>query len=112
MTFKDIIKTELAKKHWELIAIDTLGEWWEDEHWKIQWKHPQGLVLYIHFLIDLQNEAMIGDIEATLAMKDTRLALNDHESNIATLSMSKGEFNSKLSEFINNIEKYRTNETI
>lgn len=104
MTYKDIIKKELYKKHWELIAIDIRSVWWEDEHWKIQWKHSNGMLLFIQFFIDPMCNKTVDHIEA-------RLILDNYDSRIASLYMSRGKFNVKLKIFIDTIEKYRRNES-
>ncbi|WP_420575067.1 hypothetical protein [Kordia sp.] len=100
MTYKDIIKNELYKKHWEIILIDNRSVWWEEEHWKIQWKHTNGMILFIQFFIDPMCDKMMNHIEA-------RLTLDDYESEIASLYMSRGKFNIKLNAFIEKIENYR-----
>ena len=100
MTYKDIIKNELAKQHWEVLMIDNRSVWWEDEHWKIQWKHSNGLILFIQFFIDPMCDKTVDHIEA-------RLTLDDCDSEVTSLYMSRGKFNVKLNTFINNIENYR-----
>lgn len=102
MTFKQIIKKELTINHWELINIDSLGEWWEDEHWKIQWRHKDGLSIYLQFLIDPMDASIVSEIKA---LND----LHNGYSEIASLCMSKRKFNSKLEDFIEEIEDYRVN---
>lgn len=103
MSYKKSIKDELSKKHWEVIEIDNLGEWWEDEHWKIQWKHSQGLILYIQFLVDPMNIPNVWQIQA-------KLDIEKDNSEIASFSISKRKFNIKLEEFLIEIEDYRKNE--
>jgi len=86
MSFKVQIKNELQKNSWDIILIDSLNEWWEDEHWKIQWKHSQGLKIYIQFLIDPMDASRIWEV---IAKKE----LNNNEAVIASLCMSKRKFN-------------------
>lgn len=103
MNYKEIIIDKFRKKHWEIIEIDNLGEWWEDEHWKIQWKHNNGLILYVQFLVDPMDIPNVWQIQA-------KLDIEKGSSEIASLSMSKRKFNIKLEEFIVEIENYRKNE--
>jgi len=103
MSFKVQIKNELHKNSWDIILIDSLNEWWEDEHWEIQWKHSQGLKIYIQFLIDPMDASRIWEV---IAKKE----LDNNETVITSLPMSKRKFNIKLKGFISEIEKYRKNE--
>lgn len=103
MNYKENLKRELRKKHWEIIEIDNLGEWWEDEHWKMQWKHMNGLILYIQFLVDPMDIPNVWQIQAKLDIQKNSLE-------IASLCMSKRKFNIKLEEFLFKIEQYRKDE--
>ena len=102
MSFKSQIKSELYKRSWEIVLIDSLNEWWEDEHWQIQWKHSFGLKIYVQFLIDTMDASCIRAVT-------TKNELDNNETIIATLSMSKRKFNTKLAEFISDIEEFRRN---
>jgi len=103
MTYKDIIKNELTKSHWELIKVDSLGEWWEKEHWKIQWRHKQGLILFLQYLIDPMDDSSIWEIRVSKKLIRERIS----HSEISTLNMCRGKFNKKLKSFIIEIENYR-----
>lgn len=103
MTYKDIIKYELNKNQWELIKIDSLGEWWEEEHWKIQWRHKQGKIIYVQFLKDPMNSSCIWQIRASEDLIYERV----NNSEISSLSISKSKFNIKLSQFIEDLETFR-----
>lgn len=100
MSFKVQIKDELHKYHWNIILVDTLNEWWEDEHWEIQWLHSQGLKMYIQFLVDPMDGSSIWQVTA-------KKALMNKDTIIASLSISKRKFNIKLNAFISEIENYR-----
>ena len=99
MIYKDIIKKELVKQKWELVMIDHRSVWWEEEHWKIQWKHSNGLILFLQFFID-PLDGIVNEIEA-------RSTLDDYESRVASLHMSRGKFNVKLKIFIEEVENFR-----
>ncbi|RBW59240.1 hypothetical protein DS884_05735 [Tenacibaculum sp. E3R01] len=101
MSFKVQVEKQLNIKTWNIILIDSLNEWWEDEHWKMQWKHSQGLEIYIQFLIDPMDASKIWEV---IAKKE----LNNNEI-ISSLSMSKRKFDIKLKEFIYQIEEFRKN---
>ena len=110
MSFKIQIKNELLKNSWEIILIDSLNEWWEDEHWQIQWKHFQGLKVYIQFLIDPQDisKKLILEVRVSEKLITNRL-LSGNDIEITSLGMAKRKFNLKLKEFISEIEKFRKN---
>ncbi|MEO1031132.1 MAG: hypothetical protein AAFX55_06990 [Bacteroidota bacterium] len=105
MTYKAIIKGELSKNLWELIKIDSLGEWWEEEYWRIQWRHNNGLILFVQFLIDPMDSSSVWEIRASKDLIRQRIS----NSEISKLNMSRGKFNVKLSQFIQEIEAYRKN---
>ncbi len=98
MSIKVQIKNELHKNSWDIILKDSLNEWWEDEHWLIQWKHSQGLKIYIQFLIDSQTN----DVWLVKAVN----GLEANVPEIASFSIGR-KFQTKLKEFVIEIEKYR-----
>lgn len=102
MSFKVQIKNELNKNSWQIILIDSLNEWWEDEHWQIQWRHHQGFKVYIQFLIDPMDASRIWEVIA-------KSEIGNNQTTIASLSMGKRKFDIKLKEFISEIEKFRKN---
>lgn len=103
MHFKNILKNELHKNHWEVISTGSINEWWEDEHWELQWRYHGGCIIWIQFLIDPQDASRVWEITAQKKLGEDELIL-------ASLSMSKRKFNVKLKEFIGEIEKFRKNE--
>jgi hypothetical protein len=102
MSFKVQIKDELYKNSWNIILIDSINEWWEDEHWQIQWRHSQGFKVYIQFLIDPMDTSRIWEVIA-------KSEIGNNQTTIASLSMGKRKFDIKLKEFISEIEKFRKN---
>ena len=106
MNFKSHIKRELHKKSWDIVLVDSLNEWWEDEHWKIQWKHPGGVQIYIQFLIDPMLTENIYEVRALKKLEAIRV-LDRDSLEISFFSMTKRKFNIKLEEFISDIEDYR-----
>ena len=110
MNYKNHIKNELEKYHWEIITIDSIDEWWEDEYWHIQWRHSNGPELYIQFLVDPEPiwTNNIYEIRALIKLEKIRL-LNENSSQITSINMNKQKFNIKLKKFISEIEIYRKN---
>ncbi|UOY08928.1 hypothetical protein L0P88_10425 [Muricauda sp. SCSIO 64092] len=110
MSFKVQIKNELHKKFWNILLVDSVNEWWEDEHWQIQWKHSQGLKIYIQFLIDPldDSEKLIWEIRASKKLIPNRL-LSENDVEIVSICMGKRKYSIKLKEFISEIEKFRIN---
>jgi len=100
MNFKDQIEHELSKQSWGVVLVDTISEWWEDEHWEIQWKHPKGLKLYVQFLVDPMD---VSSIWAVIVKNH----LENNGITISCLSRSKRKFNIKLKAFVSDIETYR-----
>ncbi len=102
MHFKDILENEFTKYNWSIIAKGSINEWYEDEHWVIQWKHKGGIILYVQFLLCPLNHM---DYVWGIKVKQT---LNN-EKEITYLSKSKRNFLIKVKELVNEVELYRRN---
>ena len=108
--YKYRIEHELNKKDWEIVLIDTSGEWWDDEHWKVQFKFDQNICFYICFIVDPQFDGPrkkgqgINEIKASTVFPKS---WNDDSNEFASISMTKREFEIKLKEFVDALEKYK-----
>ena len=108
------IEQELEKKNWEIALIDESGEWWDDEHWKVQFKFDQNIFFYLCFIVDPQFEGQrnkgqgIYEIKASTEFPKN---WNDDSSEIACISMTKRKFEIKLNEFVGDVEKYKREKT-
>ncbi len=112
--YKYQIEQELNKKNWEIVLIDTSGEWWDDEHWKVQFKFDQNIFFYICFIVDPQFEGPrkkgqgIYEIKASTEFPKN---WNNDLSEFASISMTKRKFEIKLKEFVDDLEKYKKRKT-
>ena len=106
MNFKDQIEYELSKQSWDVVLVDTISKWWEDEHWEIQWKHSKGLKLYIQFLEDIGLTDSRYYVRALKSKKDINI-LFENPSEIVMLCINKRKLDAKLKAFVSDIETYR-----
>ncbi len=112
--YKYQIEQELDKKNWEIVLIDESREWWDDEHWKVQFKFDQNIFFYLCFIVDPQFEGQrkkgqgIYEIKASTEFPKN---WNDDSSEFASISMTKRKFEIKLKEFIEYLEKYKKEKT-
>ncbi|UII24229.1 hypothetical protein [Fulvivirga ligni] len=112
--YKYQIEQELIKRNWEIIEIDSNHEWWDDEHWIIQFKHNSEIKFYLCFVVDPMFEGErnkgqgIYDIKAST---DLLTSWNDSGTLIASISMTKRKFNIKLQEFILELENFKKGKT-
>lgn len=106
MKYKLQIKKELEKNCWEIKQIQNGPEWWNDENWIIETNIGIKLKdLYIYFILDPMDEKSVAEVKATYKTISSR---NEDQFNIALLQMSKGKFNEKLKEFVNQLNQFRT----
>jgi hypothetical protein len=106
MRFKNQIEQELKKHEWEIIEINSTENWWDDDYWIIQQKYNPDIFFYICFIVDPMFEGVgkKGKIiyEVKLSSKFPE-NWNDNTNTIASIEMSKGKFDLKLIEFINQL---------
>ena len=108
--YKYQIETELNKIDFEITKIGQNEDWWDDEHWRIEYKYDSNLKFIICFIVDPQFEGQrkkgqgIYEIKATKQFPEN---WNDDKETIASLYMTKRKFNIKLKEFINDIIKFK-----
>lgn len=108
--YKYQIEQELNKKNWEIVLIDTSEEWWDDEHWKVQFKFDPNICFYICFIVDpqfdVQRKKGQGIYEVKASTEFPKKWYDD-SSEFASISMTKRKFEIKLKEFVDDLEKYK-----
>jgi hypothetical protein len=108
------LRSELNKHGWELSEIiDKDLEWWADEQWYIKSvREHWGLEIYITFLVDphWSGSRKKGQaIWAVMASSKLPNTWSQEISQITRLSLLKGKFDSKLEQFIDQLNTYRIN---
>ena len=108
--YKYQIEQELINENWEIITINSNSEWWDDEHWKIEFKYDSKLSFYICFIVDPMFEGQrkkgqgIYEVKASTEFPKN---WNDDENKIGSISMTKRRFGEKLKAFIVELKKYK-----
>ncbi len=108
--YKYQIEQELLKENWEIKTIDSHYEWWDDEHWKIEYKYDSKLTFVLCFIVDPMSEGQrekgqgIYEVKASTEFPKN---WNDDEHTIASISMTKRKFEVKLNEFIAKIIEFK-----
>jgi hypothetical protein len=108
--YKYQIEQELNKRNWEVVEIASDTDWWDDEHWKVQFLYDPTISFYVCFIVDPQFEGLrkkgqgIYEINASLNLPKN---WNDETSQISCLSMTKRKFEIKLNAFIAEIEAFK-----
>ncbi len=112
--YKYQIEQELNEKNWEIVLIDESREWWDDEHWKVQFKFNHNIYFYLCFIVDPQFEGKrkkgqgIYEIKASTEFPKN---WNDDSNELTSISMTKRNFEIKLKEFIEGLEKHKGEKT-
>lgn len=107
MSYKKQIEKALLYNNWEIVEIDSSTKSWNDENWKICQKNNPNLLFYLCFIVDPQFEGQrkkgqgIREIRAVSVLPEAHL---DDTNSFAKLDMTKGNFDEKLTLFINEIE--------
>ena len=112
--YKRKLLNALIDEGWELVEVNEDNRhWWCDEHWVIRSvRENWGLEFMIFFLVDPHGDSVrkkgqgIWQIAATVAFPENWIEAG---RGIATISMSKGKFDSKLKDFISFLIEYRRN---
>ena len=110
--YKYQIEQELLKDNWEIVEIGSNEAWWDDEHWKIQFKHTPDISFYLCFIVDpmFEGSRKKGQgIYVIMASIDFPQNWNDDKNAIGSISMTKRKFDRKLQEFMRSIEKFKKN---
>lgn len=108
--YKYRIEQELLKEKWEIKTIGSDFEWWDNEHWKLEYQYDSSLSFFLCFIIDPQldnqkrKEQGIYEIKASAKFPKN---WNDNEHLIASISLSKRKFEEKLQQFIRDISLYK-----
>ncbi|MDA9774289.1 hypothetical protein N9B82_04965 [Saprospiraceae bacterium] len=58
MNYRKQIEDKLKEANWNIASIDADRHWWDDEHWKSQYKYDHQLTFYICFIVDPQFEGV------------------------------------------------------
>jgi len=112
--YKYQVEQELLKENWEIKTIDSNYEWWDDEHWKIEYKYDSKLTFVLCFIVDPMFEGQrkkgqgIYEVKASTEFPKN---WNDDEHTIASISMTKRKFEVKLNEFIAKIIDFKKEKT-
>ncbi|MCG7563099.1 hypothetical protein [Pseudoalteromonas sp. McH1-42] len=107
--YKEMLFSKLVQSGWEIIHESDNTEWWLESSWKIRSiKQNYGLECFILFLVDPQYEgndksSAVWAIEAFKNLPSAR-PLN---TGVAAMNMIKGQFDVKLSVFVNELNEYR-----
>ena len=56
--YKYQLEQELNSKNWNVVLIGSNDYWWNDEHWKVEYKYDSDLSFYICFIVDPQFEGV------------------------------------------------------
>lgn len=105
------IEQKLLNNNWEIVSIGSNEDWWDDEHWKINYKYDPKISFYLCFVVDPMFESVrkkgkgIYEIKAVTKFPSK---WNDDVNKIAAISLTKRKFDIKLSEFIMAIEEFKT----
>lgn len=108
--YKYQIEQELLKRDWEIVEIASNESWWDDEHWKMQYKFDQSLTFYLCFIVDPQFGQPRGKgqgIHEIMASTEFPVNWNDQENVIGSISLTKRKFNVKLKEFLNDLDEFK-----
>jgi hypothetical protein len=112
--YKYQIEQVLLKENWEIKTIDSNYEWWDDEHWKIEYKYESKLSFFLCFIVDPMFEGQrkkgqgIYEVKASTEFPKN---WNDDEHNIVSIKMTKRKFEEKLNEFIAKIIEFKKEKT-
>ena len=108
--YKYQIEQELLQHDWEIVEIGSDKEWWDDEHWKIQLRYNPSRSIYLCFIVDPQfspPRKKGQGIYEIMASTTFPTHWNDSEHEITSLNMTKGNFEVKLQEFIQQLEEFK-----
>lgn len=112
--YKYQIEQELLKRDWEIVEIGSNETWWDDEHWKVQYRFDPGLVFYLCFIVEPQFDQPRKKgqgIHEIMASTEFPVNWNDLENIIGSISLTKRKFNVKLQEFLSNLDEFRRSGT-
>ncbi len=111
-TYKKLLLKKLTESGWELVTRENECEWWLEESWKIKSiRQNWGFELYILFLVDPMYEGNDKSQAVWAVGAALKIPLNRPVKSECFLAMDlqKGQYDSKLSEFVTGISEYRNN---
>jgi hypothetical protein len=112
--YKYQIEKELLNRDWEIVEVGSNEDWWDDEHWKVQLRFDPNLCFVLCFIVDPQYDQPrikgqgIYEILASTKFPDS---WNDRENSIGSISMTKRKFDTKLKEFMGNLDDFKKGKT-
>lgn len=113
--YKYQIEQELIKRLWDIEAINSNNEWWDDEHWKVSLRNDTNISFYICFIVDplFEGNRNSGQgIYEIRASSEFPANWDDISDRISSIDMSKGKFDVKLNGLIEGLEKFKKERTI
>lgn len=113
--YKYQIEQELLGQNWEIIEVGSSEEWWDDEHWKIQLKFDSNVSFFLCFIVDPQFDRPRKKgqgIYTILASTEFPVNWNDNNHGIGSISMAKGKFDTKLTEFMANLDHFKRRKAV
>ena len=108
--YKYQLEQELNNRKWIISKIGSNEDWWDDEHWLVEFEHDSTLQFYLCFIVDpmFEGNRKTGQgIYEIKASKEFPSNWNDGSSEITSLSMTKRKFDIKLKEFLESLEVYK-----
>ena len=112
--YKYQIEHELLNRDWEIIEVGSNGDWWDDEHWKIQLRFDSNVSFFLCFIVDPhydQPREKGQGIYEVLASTEFPSNWNDNANSIGSISMTKRKFEIKLKEFLELIDNFKKEKT-
>lgn len=109
--YKELLLKKLSDTGWELVQQDTDTEWWLEETWKIKsLQDSWGKELNILFLVDPQYDGTNKSQAVWAVMASSKIPKDRpiNDEGVTQMDLVKGKFDSKLNEFVDNINAYRS----
>ena len=108
--YKYQIEQKLIKNKWEIKTIGSNEDWWDDEHWRVDYKYESKIHFYLCFIVDpmfegeRKSEEGVYEIKASTEFPSN---WNDDSNQIASISITKRKFKIKMEKFIKDLEEYK-----
>ena len=111
VSYRDQILSRLAGLRWSLLAVETDGDWWLDEEWKLRSEgESYGLELHVTFVVEPQWEGNRKKGQGICCVRASHGPLecwSDKSTLVAEIWMSKRRFDVKLTEFEAAVRAYQ-----
>lgn len=107
--YKELLLKKLTDSGWELTEEVDDTDWWLESYWKIKSvRQNYGQELFVLFLVDPQYDGHNkGSAVWAVGAYERKPTDRPLEDGISVISMMKGKFDEKLSEFVNEINVHR-----